>query len=143
MTTDIEYTFVFTYGTLMRKQCRNEIMEKYAVFCGTTSIKGYKLYDYPLGGYPVAVYTGSEEDVIPGELYLVTSNLIPILDKIEGEGTLYSRECVTTTSDVEAIMYAGIEEFWDGYRKSGMISSIPSGTQWSFENSVENSTVEC
>ena len=56
---------------------------------------------FNLGAYP-GIKEISGETVV-GEVYVIDKNLIPELDRYEGEGSLYKRERLEVVSDKEKI----------------------------------------
>lgn len=106
--------YLFTYGTLMSGQCRNEILLCFGAQClGEASISGIKLYDYN-NSFPVALL--DNEGGITGEIYAIEDSmweqLLPILDQIESRGYMYNLYRVPFEKDKELHIYLGIEEFW-------------------------------
>lgn len=95
---------LFTYGTLMRGECRNEIMD-YAEFMGTAYVYG-QLYNYQKGSFPVLFNANNKGvgDKIFGEVYRIPDELIEeyitLLDRIEGTANgLYQKRGVTVTME--------------------------------------------
>lgn len=95
---------LFTYGTLMRGECRNEIMD-YAEFQGTAYVYG-QLYNYQRGGFPVLFNANNKGagDKVFGEVYRIPDELleeyITLLDRIEGTASgLYQKRGVTVTME--------------------------------------------
>ncbi len=85
---------LFTYGTLMKGQCRHRVLE------GTRYIGDAVLHDYcllELGSYPGAIR--KEGFNVYGEVYEIDEVLKHELDRIEGEGYLYERKTVDVTMD--------------------------------------------
>lgn len=113
--------YVFTYGTLKRGSSRNIVFScnPKNEFCGVGVSKGnFDMLLYPEGGFPVAFEgLGNEErnTKLKGELWLVPTDTILKLDRIEANGKIFIRtyrkiwvgeECVS------AFVYLGIKDFW-------------------------------
>lgn len=75
---------IFTYGTLMKGQCRNNILATSKYICDAV-LDNYGLYE--VGSYPAAVPVKGFK--VYGEVYEIDDSLKPTLDEIEGEGFLY------------------------------------------------------
>ncbi|WP_298523165.1 gamma-glutamylcyclotransferase [uncultured Methanobrevibacter sp.] len=78
---------VFVYGTLLKGEANHSYLEN-STLLGTAFIEGYDLYD--VGWYP-AIVPG--DGLIIGELYNVPESDIPAIDRLEGEGSLYRKQC--------------------------------------------------
>lgn len=94
---------VFVYGTLMRGKGAHHYLEK-AKSEGDFVLEGYGMYN--LGSFPGILPCCRDCEVI-GEVYEVTTDMIPRLDQYEGEGSLYIRkeECVRNENDC---LYANV-----------------------------------
>lgn len=75
---------VFTYGTLMKGQCRNHVLKDCKYVCDAV-LEDYGLYD--VGSYPAAVPV--KDYKVYGEVYEINNSIKKQLDDIEGEGYLY------------------------------------------------------
>ena len=85
---------VFVYGTLMQGQRANSLLGK-AEYAGRFLLRDHALYD--LGSYPaIQAKTGETAE---GEVWFVPEEVIPALDRYEGEGSLYARRTVDVESD--------------------------------------------
>ena len=82
-------TLLFVYGTLMSGQSAHENLNE-STYRGKYVLKDYAMFD--LGSFP-AIKSKTGETVI-GEVYVISKDLIPDLDRYEGEGSLYSRQQV-------------------------------------------------
>lgn len=82
---------VFVYGTLMRGETNNHYMQN-SNFIVRTTIEGYQMYD--VGWYP-AIIKGNNR--VPGELYEVPAEDMPLIDMLEGEGQLYAKKTIKIT----------------------------------------------
>ena len=84
---------LFVYGTLMKGQGAHHYLEN-AEYLGEYVLDRYAMYD--LGSFPGIVPSGDGYEVI-GEVYEISSDMLPFMDRYEGEGSLYIRreECVT------------------------------------------------
>lgn len=95
---------VFVYGTLM-KGCQNHRLLKNETFVGVGKIQNYGMYNVtPL--YPGVVPENGAS--VLGEVYDVSEKALEILDKFEGEGSLYIRKTVsveTANGTMEAYTY--------------------------------------
>lgn len=94
---------VFVYGTLMSGQSANHLLAD-AVYVGKYILRDYAMYN--LGSYP-GIQPKLGESVY-GEVYDIKDELIPNLDRYEGEGSLYMRMPVKVhncTESVEAFAY--------------------------------------
>ena len=79
---------VFVYGTLMRGQANHDSFLEEDWYDGTGTACGFDMYD--IGCYP-GIIKGNGD--VAGELYEVPAESIKALDELEGEGSLYLREC--------------------------------------------------
>ena len=106
---------LFTYGTLMKGECRHDIL-KDAEYLGDAVLRDYCLLE--IGSFPGAV--PEEGSRVYGEVYEIPGSLIPYLDRVEGEGYLYKRKTVHVSindNDTEVLFYEFIRD--DGsYEKS-------------------------
>lgn len=75
---------IFTYGTLMKGQCRNSVLDNSKYVCDAI-LDDYGIYE--TGSYPAAVPVKGFR--VYGEVYEIDDSLKPLLDQIEGEGSLY------------------------------------------------------
>ena len=95
---------VFVYGTLMRGEANHDYYLHDDWFVGKASLSGYDMYD--IGAFPGIVLGAG---IIPGELYEVDDETLQNLDYLEGEGSLYIRECVPVTmatgETIQAFIY--------------------------------------
>ena len=80
---------VFVYGTLMKGETNHRYLENSRCLA-TTLIEGYDMYN--VGWFP-AIKAG--DGMIIGELYRVSTDDIPAIDALEGEGSLYAKRCET------------------------------------------------
>jgi gamma-glutamylcyclotransferase (GGCT)/AIG2-like uncharacterized protein YtfP len=83
---------LFVYGTLQRGQAAHCRLSG-ARFAGNAVLKGFALYN--LGWYPGIVE--DDMDSVSGEAYADIGELLPELDRYEGEGSTYSRLMVKVT----------------------------------------------
>ena len=91
-------TLLFVYGSLMNGQSAHELI-KDGIYRGKYTLKDYAMFD--LGTYP-GIKERSGETVV-GEVYVIDKNLIPELDRYEGEGSLFVRKQLEVVSDKEKI----------------------------------------
>ena len=78
---------VFVYGTLLSGEANHHYL-KNSTCLGNAYIEGYDLYD--VGYYPAIV---AGDGLVIGELYRVSKEDLPSIDRLEGEGTLYAKRC--------------------------------------------------
>jgi len=91
--------FVFVYGTLKRGGVLHHHM-KGAKFVGEDVVENCDLF--MLKWYPAVVHgTGK----VMGEVYEINTSLLNIMDEVEGEGSLYKREQVTTLQNRQVWIY--------------------------------------
>jgi gamma-glutamylcyclotransferase (GGCT)/AIG2-like uncharacterized protein YtfP len=108
---DIECTFnqrfmVFVYGSLKRGFSNHSLLTS-SKFCGITETIDPIFEMYSLGSFPAVVETGNGFH-ITGELYEIDSVTLKMLDRLEGNGSLYTRKLVKIwfgTEQGEAWMY--------------------------------------
>ncbi|MDD4296230.1 MAG: gamma-glutamylcyclotransferase [Ruminiclostridium sp.] len=93
---------LFVYGTLMKNNCHGVTYLSNARFLGDCVLKGYALYDF--GAYPGIVEDQSSS--VKGELYEVSSDSIPAIDRYEGEGYLYKRKRIDVYSSNHSVYSA-------------------------------------
>lgn len=90
---------VFVYGTLLPGEPRWPLLEPYAAEVVDATVPG-RLYDTGRG-YPAARFRAGTRSV-PGASVRVApehwETVVELLDRIEGEGTLYRRVEVTTSA---------------------------------------------
>ena len=90
---------VFVYGTLLPGESRWPLIAEHVLDVERAAAPG-DLYDTGRG-YPAAVFApaagaGRSAGRVPGARLTVLDDLLPLLDGIEGEGTLYRRVEVAT-----------------------------------------------
>lgn len=112
---------VFVYGTLMPGQPRWAVLEPYTAGWEPATARG-RLWDTGRG-YP-AVRFDVDGDPVPGVVVTLVSELteeaVMTLDRVEGEGVLYRRVEVATSTG-SAIAYEwlgsidGLERLADGW----------------------------
>lgn len=91
MTTDL----LFVYGTLKRGGVNHRLLAE-AKFLGLGwTERKFRLVD--CGPYPAMLEHTTEPMEIAGELYRIPESLLPALDELEDEGTLYRRVVATIT----------------------------------------------
>lgn len=93
---------VFVYGTLMRGNRDHEEYLSEAKFAGNYLAEGFQLFDF--GSYPRIIH--SEIDKIKGELYIVDSNTLAKIDKLEDVGNLYIRKLISISNDNNEVQEA-------------------------------------
>lgn len=95
---------LFVYGTL-QKGHHNHHFLKGATFLEKAQINGFKMLH--LGGFP-GIVPSDDTSGITGELYSITDEMLPALDRLEGVPTLYTRETIVGMRDgsiEEAFVY--------------------------------------
>ena len=118
---------LFVYGTLMRGQPANPILEDFS-YLGRYYLKDYGMLH--LGAYPgVAAYRG--ESTV-GEVYSIPAGLLPALDRYECEGSLYTRKIVTVANDKGRIpVYVYVYNTPDGHGlQRTMWNAVPEDEIW-------------
>lgn len=73
---------IFAYGTLKKGGVLHKHMEG-AAFIKKKKISGYVLYLAPDETYPLLYYTGSEKDMVVGELWKIDKEIKRRLDEYE------------------------------------------------------------
>ena len=117
---------IFTYGTLMKGQCRNNILATSKYICDAV-LDNYGLYE--VGSYPAAVPVKGFK--VYGEVYEIDDSLKSTLDEIEGEGFLYKYKEVQVY-DASNIEYkVGFYEYLEDTSKLKL--RLPVG-KWNTEN---------
>ena len=82
---------VFVYGTLMKGQSNSRYLDE-CKWVGKATIKGFRLYDT---GYGFPGIKHAMTDRVKGEVYEIeTTEQLQRLDRLEGNGSLYTREFV-------------------------------------------------
>lgn len=89
---------VFVYGTLMKGQRAAHMLEG-SDFMGCFQLKDYAMYN--LGRYPGII--PCEGALVLGELYLVSDEMLAVMDEYEGEGDLYLRTKVKVWAEQECL----------------------------------------
>jgi gamma-glutamylcyclotransferase (GGCT)/AIG2-like uncharacterized protein YtfP len=96
---------VFVYGTLLPGEARWDLLAPFARTVAAADARG-QLFDTGRG-YPAAIFDMSLSDRLPGDLVPGAHVAVPdgrwpelveLLDRVEGEGTLYRRVRVVTTA---------------------------------------------
>ena len=83
-------TPVFVYGTLLSGRYNHDYFLKGVEFMGEATLQGYALYN--LGSYPGIIPASGER--VMGEVYQVDDQILARLDRLEGNGWLYTRQVV-------------------------------------------------
>lgn len=125
--------YLFTYGTLMKGECRHEILEKARFVCYGKAIG--KLYHYTKGNYPVYFRNGTDD--VFGEVYEIPADMIEeylsTLDQIEGTAySLYAKREIPvydTNADTQytCIVYEGSNAFRPIMKD---LKKMPTKTRW-------------
>lgn len=105
--------FVFVYGTLKRGGALHHYHMKGARFVAEDVVLNCTLY--MLEWYPAVIHGGKEN--VSGEVYEISKAQLQKMDVVEGEGTLYKRELVTTARHkYTAWMYFYLQSVDDAQR---------------------------
>lgn len=88
----------FVYGTLMKGERAQHLLEG-AHYIGRCQLRDYAMYH--LGSYPGIQPCAGE--IVYGELYLISDEMLEKLDQYEDEGTLYGRKVVTVWMEDQPI----------------------------------------
>jgi len=97
--TEMENTCkVFVYGTLMSGQRAHSLLGD-AKLIGKYRLVDYAMYD--MGAYP-AIYPCAGESVV-GEVYEISTEKLPDMDRYEGEGSLYFRRSVVVSNALNSV----------------------------------------
>ena len=100
---------VFVYGSLKRGFGNHGLLES-SKYIGTTEtvFPNFRMHSL-LGSFPAVTSCTNDGFAIMGELYEVNLHTLNALDKLEGNGTMYTRRLVSVYNDngdvVEAWMY--------------------------------------
>ena len=94
---------VFVYGTLMRGQGNHDAFLEDDWYDGTGTACGFDMYD--IGYYPGIVKGNGD---VAGELYEVPEDAIKDLDGLEGEASLYLRECCPVVRADGSVAFAEV-----------------------------------
>lgn len=145
--------FLFTYGTLKRKNIRHYILKDSEFICEAYLERNYYLMQtdsspglmYPARGYPIAFKKDGNQELgrrIRGEIFRVPFDSLKYIDSIENVGTMYTKEKLpahrivedggkTTAELYHCFVYIGIKDYW---KNSGL---CPAPT---FEQPIPNYT---
>ena len=133
--------YLFTYGTLMEGESRAGIMEELGFEkIGECDAEGFLLFHFWYGKYPIILKSKSKDDVVKGELYKSTlpeeynTELLSILDKVEGEGDMYYRQNIDVEYNGQTYnpyIYVGNYTVWGDLIKDGAISPLINNLKWS------------
>lgn len=133
--------YLFTYGTLMEGESRAGIMEQLGFEkIGECDAKGFLLFHFWYGKYPIILKSKSKDDVVKGELYKSTlpeeynAELLSILDKVEGEGDMYYRQNINIKCNGQTYnpyIYVGNYSCWKDWISEGIISPLVNNLKWS------------
>ena len=97
--------FIFVYGTLLKGKCNYNRFLAPAEPEMRGEIEGFEMYD--LGAFPAIV---KGDGRVKGEVYKVNPEQLARIDRLEGEGTLYTKEKVKVegyhfNEEVDAYVY--------------------------------------
>ena len=80
---------IFVYGTLKKGFRNHHFLDGATFLTDATLTNGWKMLH--LGGFPGMVKSDDPMDEVEGEVYRVSDDMIPALDRLEGVPTLYQR----------------------------------------------------
>lgn len=133
--------YLFTYGTLMEGESRAGIMEQLGFEkIGECDAKGFLLFHFWYGKYPIILKSKNKDDVVKGELYKSTlpeeynAELLSILDRVEGEGDMYYRQNISVKYNDKTYnpyIYVGNYSYWKDWISEGIISPLVNNLKWS------------
>lgn len=132
--------YFFAYGTLMEGESRAGIMGQLGFEkVGECDVKGFLLFHNWYGKYPIILRSKDDADIVKGELYKSTlpeyeTEILSILDGIEGEGEMYSRRIVTVScsgKEYKPYIYVGNYECWKDWIAEDAISPLVNNLKWS------------
>lgn len=117
-----ENHYVFVYGTLKRGGSNHDIIKIRAKnqWCGV-GVTETESYDMLLAGikdkFPIVVDTGTKarRAKVKGELWLVSTETILQMDKLESNRSVYDRvkeNIYVGNHKIKAFMYVGVPKFW-------------------------------
>ena len=109
---------LFVYGTLLSGQRNHDYLRGAVALGAACTAAEYRLVT--LGAYPALRNSG--DAAIPGELYLVSSSNLAVLDRLEGHPDFYRRGLVKLDDGRVALTYFLPE---DQYKDAEQISSWP------------------
>jgi gamma-glutamylcyclotransferase (GGCT)/AIG2-like uncharacterized protein YtfP len=126
-------TRVFVYGTLKSGHHRNGIYLSGSKFVGQATIDGFELYSIR-GAFPAVVRPadGQLGGLVYGEVYEVDDGTLRALDRLEQNGTMYTREIVETSAGPAYVYIMSREEIDESRRFGIVISRI--GESWEQEH---------
>lgn len=126
---------MFTYGTLMRGQGNNRLLNG-SKFVSEATLKGYVCYGLPYG-FPAIVDEFESKNEVVGEVWEVPLIDLPMVDRLEGyykydtSRSLYIRRQVKVRlQDIEVPVYVYV---WNSSIPRQSIL-VPSGCKWNREN---------
>lgn len=93
----------------MKERSNHQYYLNDSIFLGSELIQGYALYD--LGSYPGII--SEKNECIKGEVYEVDDKTIARLDRLKGEGFLYTRGRVKVEMDNGSLEDAYVY-MWNG-----------------------------
>tara|TARA_Y100000034_G_scaffold136409_1_gene212716 strand:- start:20942 stop:21307 length:366 start_codon:yes stop_codon:yes gene_type:complete len=85
-----DLTAIFVYGTL-KKGKSNHYLLKDSIFLNEFSVKGFDLVFDNHESFPFLV---RGKGIVHGEIYLVTSSTLALIDNLEGHPHFYKREII-------------------------------------------------
>ena len=94
------FPLLFVYGTLRTDQCNHHYLEKSTCIGLAETAEQYVMYS---SGIPFVSksYPGSQgsRSTIKGELFIVSSRTLSVIDHLEGHPDFYCREVITVNCD--------------------------------------------
>lgn len=129
--------YVFVYGTLKQSERRGDLLKltRDAQLCGT-AVTEKKVYDMVLApvdnfsdAFPVLLEGTSQQrqTAVRGELWLVPTQTLIRLDRIEANGSMFERQEIPVHCGKNKVMawcYLGCNDFWKMYPHADDMSPI-------------------
>lgn len=126
---------IFVYGTLLRGNCNHERFLSGSKYLGEGRLSGYALYD--LGSYPGVKQ--KEEDAVKGEVYAIDSETLERINRLEGEGSLYSLKKESIEMEGKIIPNVGVYVYLHGVEEKNYVG--PNKQPWGKKNNENENLV--
>lgn len=134
--------YVFTYGTLMNGKPNHYLLDTPdSEFIKEDSLSGYQMFDFISPTKEDGIYESNYPVILPaeghsivGEIYKCNYKVIPYLDQLEGEGTLYKKTLVETKSGIACYVYVGC----DMWKSSHMLIPLQDNVKYNMYYYAEN-----
>jgi gamma-glutamylcyclotransferase (GGCT)/AIG2-like uncharacterized protein YtfP len=128
-------TVIFVYGTLLRGNCNHDRFLSGSKYLGEGRLSGYALYN--LGSYPGVKQ--KEEDSVKGEVYSIDSETLVRINRLEGEGSLYSLKKESIEMDGKIIPNIGVYVYLHGVEEKNYVG--PNKQPWGKKNNENENLV--